>query len=353
MSSAIDKALFVTEDAKFIVEDKIAHEDAAPNELLIEVHYSGVNPADIRHSTHLGICSTVLGNDFSGRVTKAPPSSEFQQGDIVAGYTPSGVGRPKKYGTHQGHLAVPEDMVFKVPSNLPEPHAAALTVVAMTAADVIHNLFKFPLPTNPTDISSPILIWGASSAVGLSAVQLARAAGCKNIFVTASPTRHELLRTLGATETFDYSSPTVTNDIASAVSALGRGSITHALDAAGTMSNPSSSDLLIQCVSPSAMLVSVVLRQDKRFRLPMATSNTEFIIRPPGTPAPITIPARAAEHWNAWKALHWIVENYGKEFSLPSVNVLQVTAEEALEVLFAVVDGKRGFGKTVLQHPFK
>ncbi|PVH97745.1 GroES-like protein [Periconia macrospinosa] len=354
MSSRLSKALYATEDAKFVIRDDFDHhESIAPNEMLIETRYSGVNPADTKHPTVLGIRPTVIGYDFAGRVLKAPPESEFKEGDVVAGYTPSGMGRPVKYGAHQSLLAAPCDMAFKIPSNLPEAHAAALTVVVMTAADVVHNLFKFPMPTNPGDYTSPILIWGASSAVGLSALQLARASGCKNIFITASPARHDMFKSLGATHTFDYSSATVVEEIQAAVEALGKGSITHALDAAGTVGEPSSADLLAQSVSESTVLSSVLLRPDRRFQMPVALTKDVWRIHPPGAPGPIVIPARPADHWKAWSALQWAIANYGTTFKLPSVSVLDVTAEEALAELTGVENGKRGFGKIVFQHPLK
>lgn len=103
MSLKHNRALYATEDARFLIRDDIRHEEIEPNELLIETHYSGVNPADVRHSTHLGIRATVVGYDFAGRVLKAPPNSKFNEGDIVAGYTPSGMGRPAKYGAHQSY----------------------------------------------------------------------------------------------------------------------------------------------------------------------------------------------------------------------------------------------------------
>ncbi|GAB1214761.1 hypothetical protein ATERTT37_003930 [Aspergillus terreus] len=348
-----NRALYVNGDGQFSVRDDIPPHNIQPNELLIETHYSGVNPADVKHSAHLGIQPTVIGYDFSGRVLSAPPSSKFSPGDIVAGYTPSGLGRPTRYGAHQDVLAVPEDMAFKVPPHLPEADAAALTVVAMTAADVVHNLFKFPLPTSPGSFSAPLLIWGASSSVGICAVQLARASGCTNILVTASPSRHALLRSFGASHAFDYSSPSVVADIQSVVETLGQGPITHAFDAVGSLGDPSSADMVAQCVDSSAVLVSVVLRDDPRFRMPLATTNNPFSIQPPGVPQPISIPARPADHWNAWKALNWAVDNYGKAFKLPAVEALEVTAEEALEEIYKVADGKRGFGKIVFQHPFK
>ncbi|RBA12679.1 hypothetical protein FPRO05_04129 [Fusarium proliferatum] len=353
MSSKINKALYVTEDVQFVTRDDLQHEAAATNELLVETSYSGANPADIKHATLLGIRPAVLGYDFAGRVVRAPPASGFKEGDAVAGYTPSGLGRPLKYGTHQGFLAVPCDMVFKIPPNLTEAHAAALPIVVMAAADVVHNLFKLPLPTNPSYSSDPILIWGASSAVGLSILQLARASGCKNIFVTASPARHDILRGLGATHTFDYSSTNVVEEIKSAVSALGKGPITHAVDAVGTEGKPSSADLVAQSVGEQTVLCSVVLRPGTAFQLPLSMIKDAWNIHPTGAPGPITIPPRAAAHWNSWSVLQWVITNYGKEFEFPSIHVLDVTAEEALGELMKIQDGKRGFGKVVFKHPLK
>lgn len=213
MLPASQTALYVDEDANFTVRDDTSQHVPEANELLIKVQYSGVNPADVRHAQFLGIRSTIIGYDFAGRVVQAPKASIFAIGEIVAGYTPSGLNRPLKYDAHQDIIAVPDDMVYRVPSNLPESHAAALTVVAMTAADAVYNIFKAPLPTQPVLTETPLLIWGASSSVGLCALQFAKASGFRHIFVTASPARHELLKSLGATHIFDYSSPSVTGDI--------------------------------------------------------------------------------------------------------------------------------------------
>ncbi|KAF1939302.1 NAD(P)-binding protein [Clathrospora elynae] len=353
MSLNSSKALFVDQDANFSVRDDIYHEHNDPNELFIETLYSGVNPADSKHATLLGIRSTVIGYDFCGRILSAPSGSNFSNGDIVAGYTPSRIGRPTKYGTHQPQLLCPEDLVFRVPSNLSESHAAALTVVAMTAADAVFNIFKLPLPTTPAVFSSPILIWGASSSVGICAVQFLRASGCQNIFVTASPARHALLRSLGATHVFDYSSSTVVGDIAAAVEALGQGPITNALDAVGTFTTPSSADMVAQSVKNSAAILASVVKFDEGFQMPLALIKDGFHVHPLGAPHPISIPAQPERHWRAWEGFQWAVKNYGTKFKLPSVEVFDGTAEDALQEIIKVGGEGRGFGKLVIRQPFR
>ncbi|KAJ4350603.1 hypothetical protein N0V95_004607 [Ascochyta clinopodiicola] len=353
MSSYSQKALYIDERGEFIVRDDILIHTPSANELLVKVRFSGVNPADVRHATQLGIRSTVAGYDFAGAVIQAPSESGFSEGDIVAGYTPSSLGRPLKYGTHQHVLAVPSDMTYRVPPNLPASHASAFTVVAMTAADAMYNLFKAPLPTEATVTDKLILIWGGSSSVGLCAIQFARASGFRNVLVTASPSRHEMLKELGATHLFDYASPSVTKDISKVVKALGKGPIAYALDAVGTQGENSSAELILQTVDESASLASVIFRDDRRFMFPVATTNAAFRIQPPGVPQPIRVPARPDDHWRAWKAVGWAIRNYDAGFRLPSVSVLDVTAEEAIKVLFKVDEGRQGHGKVVFRHPFR
>ncbi|KAH7081887.1 chaperonin 10-like protein [Paraphoma chrysanthemicola] len=346
------KALYIDHagHASIILSTSTHHEPLAPNEVLVEALYSGVNPADTKHFT-LGIHSTIMGYDFCGRVISTPQNSQFVAGDIVAGYTPSGIGRPKKYGTHQARFACPEEDMFKVPENLPQTHAAALTVVAMTAADAVFNLFKRPLPVDPVPYANPVLVWGASSSVGICTVQFLRASGCRNVFVTASPKRWDLLQRLGATECFDYNSPNVRVDIAAAVEALEQGPITHALDAVGTFVPPRSSDQMAACVENENVILACVTRFDGGFQMPMATTREGWRIQPPGAPVPISLPALPERHQRAWEGLMWAVQNYGVNLELPVVEILDGSAKEILLEVVKVGAEGRGFGKLVIRQP--
>lgn len=84
----------------------------------------------------------------------------------------------------------------------------------------------------------------------------------------------------------------------------------------------------------------------------MAMTKDDFKIQPPGAPESLAITARPTDHWNAWKAVQWAVENYGTAIELPAVEVLQVTVQHALEQVCKVANGSRGFGKLVFRHPF-
>ena len=57
-----------------------------------------------------------------------------------------------------------------------------------------------------------LLIWGGSTSVGSNAIQLAVAAGYE-VITTASPKNFQYVKGLGASQVFDYNSPTIVNDL--------------------------------------------------------------------------------------------------------------------------------------------
>jgi NADPH:quinone reductase-like Zn-dependent oxidoreductase len=349
-------ALFVREDCSFEVREDIGIPEHGDGEILVRTIYSGANPADIVHATELGIRSTVLGYDFSGQVVSSGPESKFTPGQLVAGYTPTSLGRPIKYGTHQDFLVCPDHMCFAVPDHLPMSHAAALASVTMTAADVVFNIFKLPLPvSNQTTVEhnkpDPILIWGASTSVGICTLQFAKAVGCEPIFVTASSSRHNDLLRLGASKCFDYASPTVVSDVRGAVHDMAKGKLSYALDAAGRERDPTVPSLMEQCVEdPKTETACVVFRPGTK--MPLAVRNLNVTFHLEGEPYPIAIPASPDDHWRAWEAFMWAVNNYGRTFKLPWVREFDGDAEHALKELIAIATLSKGAGKTVIKHPF-
>ncbi|KAJ9138219.1 alcohol dehydrogenase [Pleurostoma richardsiae] len=347
------KALFVDQHAHFEVIERDELPNPSGDELLIKTLFSGVNPADIKHATHLGITHTVLGYDFCGEVIETPgQSSTFRKGDVVAGYTPSGIGRPAKYGTHQAYLACPETMLFKVPTQLPQPDAACLTVVAMTAADALYNRLRLPLPSErqASQQKGALLLWGATAAVGYCALQFAVASGIYPIIVTGTPDQFPVLQQRGATRCFDYSAEDVSAQISQALEELGLDSFTWAFDAAGV---PVSGDQMLRCVSDETQLISTLLRENKRFVMPLATPNLDFTIQPPGAGAPISLPARPDNYKRAWEALSWAIDQYGTSFRLMRVRVMDDSAENILKEIQRVTAQGGGFSKLAIRQPMK
>ena len=61
-----------------------------------------------------------------------------------------------------------------------------------------------------------VVVYGGSSSVGCAAIQLASNAGYR-VFATASAANFDLCRECGASEVFDYKSPSIAEDIAAAL----------------------------------------------------------------------------------------------------------------------------------------
>ncbi|KAL0945012.1 uncharacterized protein CTRU02_202899 [Colletotrichum truncatum] len=350
-------ALFVDQNNEFKVLRFVPVPELVEGELIVKVLYSGVNPADVKHAPLLGINSTILGYDFCGHVVKANENSEYKIGDLVAGFTPFGVGQLWKHGAHQEYLSNPEELTFKVPKNMTSVEAASLTTILMTAADGIYSKTGYSLPSGKHIEgfrSGPLLVWGGATSVGIAMIQLARASGAHPILVTASPKRHELLKKLGATYCFDYNSSDVAGQIKAVVGELKAGPIAYAADCAGypgTEQEPSSAAQMAACVEESdkATFISVIPQPDKRFKFIFACADRESKMNFPGKPT-VTVPARPEDFKRMRAALLWSVENYGNGFVMPSVEVFKGRAEDALEQIHKIAVLGR-FGKLVLEHP--
>lgn len=94
-----------------------------------------------------------------------------------------------------------------------------------TAAVALFVNLGLPKPTAPGDVvqkksRTALLIWGAASPVGASAVQIARSMGL-TVFATASPKHHTWLKELGAVEVLDYHDPYVVGKLVQTAKARG------------------------------------------------------------------------------------------------------------------------------------
>lgn len=109
---------------------------------------------------------------------------------------------------------LPEHISFVEGSVVPACFSTA--VVALCGGPGLG--FGLPQPSlNDADsIGKMVVVWGASSAVGLQFLQISRAAGIKTI-ATASPHNFDLVRGAGASYVFDYKSSSVVNDLLESV----------------------------------------------------------------------------------------------------------------------------------------
>jgi hypothetical protein len=115
----------------------------------------------------------------------------------------------------QRYATTREILVSAIPANISLANAAVLPLSVSTAASALFHILDLPYPSvnpNPAPTGKRILIWGGSSSVGSSAVQLARAAGLE-VVATAGRANIEYVKRLGASRVFDHQDPDVVGKI--------------------------------------------------------------------------------------------------------------------------------------------
>jgi NADPH:quinone reductase-like Zn-dependent oxidoreductase len=165
----------------------------------------------------------VLGSDVAGEVVEVGKNvTRFKVGDRVLGFTRGSdakINDPAE-GGFQLYTVLRPNMVSHIPDELPYESAAVVPLGLATAAAGLFEETELALDL-PSEPAKPLngktlIIWGGSTSVGVNAIQLGVAAGYE-VFTTASPKNHKYLKSLGASETFDYKSPTVVADMTRAL----------------------------------------------------------------------------------------------------------------------------------------
>ncbi|RLV60593.1 NAD(P)H-quinone oxidoreductase [Parashewanella curva] len=175
----------------------------ASNQVLIKVAAAGVNGPDL--AQRQGIyppppnASPILGLEVSGEVCAVGDEVvQWQVGDRICALVQGG-GYAQYVSAHQDHcLPLPESISLVQGAALPE-----------TLFTVWGNLFQRAKLSS----SDTLLIHGASGGLGNCAIQLAKAFDATVIVTSGSKEKCQHCLSLGADHTFEYSSPTLFNDI--------------------------------------------------------------------------------------------------------------------------------------------
>lgn len=170
----------------------------APGQVLVSVRAAAVNVIDNR--TRAGLMGPLVnkkfpkipGSDLAG-VVKAV-------GRDVAGFTPGmrvfGGTDPLKGGAFAQTVAAPAGQIAPIPDNLPFETAAALPIAGLAALYALRDL-------GDVQDGQAVLVHGASGALGLYAVQLAKIMGARVTAVCGS-SGAETVKALGADSVIDY-----------------------------------------------------------------------------------------------------------------------------------------------------
>ncbi|PVG04010.1 hypothetical protein CPB86DRAFT_822001 [Serendipita vermifera] len=173
-----------------------------------------------------------VGTDFAGDIaavgSNVQKKNTWKVGDPVAGFIHAGLFEANN-GSFQEYLVTLPEFIWKKPSDLPYEDAASMGGCALsTAVLALHGYLG--VPYEPISDLQAFLVWGGSSATGLYAVKIASLAGFKVIAI-ASEHNWDLLKSAGASATFDYKDSHVVPKIKEWLKSQGLGSIKKAFDA--------------------------------------------------------------------------------------------------------------------------
>lgn len=183
--------------------DVLQYEDVprpvpAPDEVLIKVYASGINPVDWK--MRAGLAESLFpinlpfipGWDVSGEIEEVGSDILiFKKGDEV-------YGRPDvtRDGTYSEYVAVKADQINFKPQSIDHDKAAAVPLAGLTAWQGLFDYGKL-------EEGQKVLIHAASGGVGSFAVQLAKWKGAR-VVGTASEKNIDFLFDLGADGAIDY-----------------------------------------------------------------------------------------------------------------------------------------------------
>ena len=186
--------------------------EAKPGEVLIQVAYAGINPADWKFresllAQHVNIqFPAVLGNDVSGVVVAVGEGvTRFTPGDKVFAFTNITEGSP---GSYAEYVAVTENRVAAVPEQVSLKSAAVIPCAALTSWQ---GLFK--KDRGNLQAGQKILINGGSGGLGSYAVQFAKWAGAE-VAATCGTGNLEYVQSLGADLVIDYRNQQISSELA-------------------------------------------------------------------------------------------------------------------------------------------
>jgi NADPH2:quinone reductase len=176
--------------------------EIGPDEALVRVHTASVNGFDVYQASG-GLMAmmphdlpTVVGRDMAGVVVAVGPKrSDVAAGDGVLGFVT--IAPPLHRGTWAELVAGGSGLILAPkPAGLAWEAAAAIPLAASTALDAVDAV--------DPKAGDTVLVMGGTGGVGAFAIQFAVQRGAR-VIATAKPREDDaFVRSLGATETIDW-----------------------------------------------------------------------------------------------------------------------------------------------------
>lgn len=174
----------------------------AKGEVLIKIKAISINPVDWKTRKGMGMYGRlkeldplILGWDISGTVTHIGEGvSEFNIGDDVFGM----INFPGHGKAYAEYVVAPANQLAKKPTQITHEEAAAATLAALTAWQVL-------VTYGNVQPGQKVLVHAAAGGVGHYGVQIAKHLGAY-VIGTSSASKKDLVLELGADEHIDYTS---------------------------------------------------------------------------------------------------------------------------------------------------
>ncbi|KAI6081023.1 GroES-like protein [Hypoxylon rubiginosum] len=140
------------------------------DQVLIKVHVSGSNPKDWKVPDWRQVTAN-QGDDIAGVVQEVGFNvTEFKPGDRVAAFHEI----MSPHGSFAEYAISWQHTTFHLPQKTTFEEGAAIPLAAMTSAVGLYARLGLPQPWTPATEPIPLVIYGAASAVGSYAIQLAQ-----------------------------------------------------------------------------------------------------------------------------------------------------------------------------------
>jgi len=175
---------------------------AQPDEVLVKVHYSSINPWDYRVRNGSMKMFTgkkfpkILGVEAAGIIEKVGSNvNTFKKGDRVI------VSTGIKNGSYTEYVSVHTSGVTRLPDDVSLKEGTTLPIVGTTAYNALYQIGSIKK-------GDKVLINGAYGGVGIMGVQLAKLAGAEVTAVCSTPSIDQV-KQLGADHVVDYKKKSV------------------------------------------------------------------------------------------------------------------------------------------------
>jgi NADPH:quinone reductase-like Zn-dependent oxidoreductase len=201
------KGLVVDSNKRFALKESLTRPVEKQDEVLVKVKIASVKPFDAESAggrfdayfAEYGVAKEVQsGLEFSGIVES--DGEIFKRGDKVFGYVNMITG----WKSHAEYIAINENQMALMPSNLTFSQAAAIPLGSLTTLVALQDLGHL-------DAGMKLLINGAAGGLGIQGIQIAKLLGA-HVTAIAGSYQTEYLQLYGADKVYDYNQVNI-NDI--------------------------------------------------------------------------------------------------------------------------------------------